>query len=141
MSGSVNRIMLLGRLGRDPELRYTSEGAPVVSLSVATDEQWKDKNGEKQQKTEWHRVVAWNKLAELCAEYLAKGRQVYVEGKLQTRQWEDKEGNKKITTEIVASSVVFLGGGNGETKSTSDTETARTPPAVVAPPQEENLPF
>ncbi len=114
--GSLNRVMLIGNLGADPELKYTPSGKAVCNLSIATNEVWKDKEGNKQEKVEWHRVNLWGDLAENCAKYLAKGRSVYVEGKLQTRSWEDKDGQKKYATEIVASSVIFLGGGDGEKK-------------------------
>ena len=108
---SLNKVMIIGRLGQEPELRYTSGGSPVCTLNLATSETWNDKNsGQKQERTEWHRVVVWGKLAELCNQYLAKGRQAYVEGKLQTRAWDDKDGNKRYTTEINASTVQFLGG-------------------------------
>lgn len=110
---SVNKVILLGRLGQDPELKYTPGGAAVCTLSLATSESWSDKNsGQKQERTEWHRVVVWGKLAELCNQYLAKGRQAYVEGRLQTRAWDDKDGNKRYTTEINASTVQFIGGPN-----------------------------
>lgn len=109
MSG-LNKVMLIGRLGSDPELRYTPDGTAVASFSIATSEEWKDKNtGEKKERTEWHRVVAWRKLGEICGEYLAKGKQIYVEGRIQTRSWEDKDGNKRHTTEIIASDIQFLG--------------------------------
>jgi len=109
MSG-LNKVMLIGRLGSDPELRYTPDGTAVANFSIATSEEWKDKNsGEKKERTEWHRVVAWRKLGEICGEYLAKGKQIYVEGRIQTRSWEDKDGNKRYTTEIVASDIQFLG--------------------------------
>lgn len=109
MSG-LNKVMLIGRLGSDPELRYTPDGTAVANFSIATSEEWKDKNsGEKKERTEWHRIVAWRKLGEICGEYLAKGKQVYVEGRIQTRSWEDKDGNKRYTTEIVASDIQFLG--------------------------------
>lgn len=110
MSG-VNKVILVGRLGTDPELKYTQGGQPVARLSVATSEQWTDKNGQKQERTEWHRVVVWGKLGELCGKYLTKGRQAYVEGRLQTRSWEDQQGQKRYSTEIVASTVQFLGSG------------------------------
>jgi len=106
---SLNKTMLIGRLGADPEIRHTQNGDPVANLSLATSEKWKDKSGESNEKTEWHRIVAFGKLAELCRDYLSKGRQVYVEGKLQTRKWEDKDGNDRYTTEVVAREVVFLG--------------------------------
>ena len=107
---SVNKVILLGRLGQDPELKHTPNGAAVCNFTVATSEKYVDKQGAKQEKTEWHRVVVWSKLAELCGQYLAKGRQAYIEGKLVTRSWDDKDGNKKYTTEVVASSVQFIGG-------------------------------
>lgn len=106
---SVNKVILIGNLGRDPELRYTPGGKPVASFSVATTEQWTGKDGAKEERTEWHRVVAWGRLGEICGEYLHKGRQVYVEGKLQTRSWEDRDGNKRYTTEVIASTMHMLG--------------------------------
>ena len=98
--GSVNKVILVGNLGRDAELRYTPGGAPVATLNLATTEMWNDKAGQRQEKTEWHRVVFWGKTAESLNEYLTKGKQIYVEGRLQTRQWDDKDGNKRYTTEI-----------------------------------------
>ncbi len=105
----VNKAIIVGHLGSDPEVRYTQGGQAVASFNIATSETFNDKNGERQERTEWHRIVAWGKLAELCGEYLKKGRQAYVEGRLQTRQWDDKDGNKRYTTEIVAQTVQFLG--------------------------------
>ncbi len=108
---SVNKVILLGRLGQDPELKHTPSGAAVCNFSLATSETWNDKSsGQKQERTEWHRVVVWGKLAELCNQYLAKGRQAFVEGRLQTRSWDDKDGNKRYTTEINATTVQFIGG-------------------------------
>jgi single-strand DNA-binding protein len=107
---SVNKVILLGRLGQDPELKYTPSGTAVCNFSIATSENWTDKSGQKQEKTEWHRIVVWGKLGELCNQYLSKGRQAFVEGRLQTRSWDDQQGNKKYTTEILASSVQFIGG-------------------------------
>lgn len=107
---SVNKVILLGRLGQDPELKYTPGGTPVCNFSLATSEAWTDKGGQKQEKTEWHRIVVWGKLAELCNQYLSKGRQAFVEGRLQTRAWDDKDGNKRYTTEILANTVQFIGG-------------------------------
>jgi len=109
---SVNKVILLGNLGRDPETRYTTGGDAVTNLNIATSEQWKDKNGEKQEKTEWHRVVLFGRTAEIAGEYLKKGRSVFIEGRLQTRQWE-KEGQKHYTTEVKADKIVLLGGGGG----------------------------
>jgi single-strand DNA-binding protein len=110
MSG-VNKVIVIGRLGADPEVKTVAGGNTVARLSVATSENWTDKQGQKQERTEWHRVVVWGKLAELCGKYLSKGRQAYIEGRLQTRSWEDQSGQKKYTTEIVANTVQFLGGG------------------------------
>ena len=106
----INKAIIVGRLGRDPEVRYTPDGTAVANFSVATSEEWKDKNtGEKREKTEWHRIVAFRRLGEICGEYLSKGRQVYIEGRIQTRDWEDKDGNKRYTTELVADKMQMLG--------------------------------
>jgi len=113
----VNKVILIGNLGRDPELRYTQGGQPVASFSLATSENWNDRqSGERQERTEWHRIVVWGRTAEMCAKYLSKGRTVYIEGRLQTREWEDKDGNKRRTTEVNAQTVQFLGGGRGEAR-------------------------
>jgi single-strand DNA-binding protein len=109
--GSVNKVILVGNLGRDAELRYTPGGSAVATLNLATTEVWNDRNQQRQEKTEWHRVVLWGKQAESLQEYLTKGKQIYVEGRLQTRQWDDKEGNKRYTTEIKADRITLLGGG------------------------------
>ena len=114
MAGSVNKVILVGRLGQDPEVRFTQGGAAVANLSIATDETWKDQSGERQQRTEWHRVVVWRKLAEICGQYLSKGRLVYIEGKLQPRSWQDREGNKRYSTEVQADNMVMLGGRSEE---------------------------
>ena len=115
MAGSgVNKVILVGNLGKDPEVRYTPSGQAVANFTIATNENWTDKQGQKQERTEWHRIVVWGKVAELCGEYLSKGRQVYIEGRLQTREWNNKEGVKQYTTEVVANpvgGVVFLSGG------------------------------
>lgn len=108
MAGSVNKVILIGRLGKDPEIKYTPGGAPVAKFSVATDEVFKDRAGEQQRRTEWHNVVAWNKLAEICGEYLSKGRQVYIEGSIRSRQWEDQSGNKRTSYDIVARDMKML---------------------------------
>ena len=110
---SVNKVILLGRLGQNPEIRYTPGGAAVANFSIATNEAWQDKNGQKQERTEWHRIVVWGKLAELCSQYLTKGRQAYIEGSLQTRQWQDKDGQTRYTTEVKAQTVQFIGAGAG----------------------------
>ena len=115
MANSVNKVILIGRLGKDPELKYTASGTPFCRFSMATDDVWNDKaSGERQEKTEWHNIVVWDRLAEICNQYLTKGRLVYIEGSLQTREWDDQEGNKRKTTEIRARDMVMLGGGQGE---------------------------
>ncbi len=112
---SVNKVILIGRLGRDPEMKYTGSGTPFCRFSIATDEGWTDKaTGEKQERTEWHNIVVWDRLAEICNEYLRKGRLVYIEGALQTREWDDQDGNKRKTTEIRARDMVLLGSPQGE---------------------------
>ncbi|HWU43244.1 MAG TPA: single-stranded DNA-binding protein [Bdellovibrio sp.] len=108
---SVNKVIIVGRLGADPEVKAVGSGSTVARLNIATSESWV-KDGQRQEKTEWHRVTVWGKLAEICGKHLSKGRQVYVEGKLQTRPWEDQQGNKRYTTEIVANTVQFLGSAN-----------------------------
>ena len=109
MSG-VNKVILVGNLGANPELRYTQGQQAVANLRIATTERWTDKSGQKQEATEWHRVVVWGRQAEICGQYLTKGRQVYVEGRIRTRQWQDQQGQKRYTTEIVAQNVQMLGG-------------------------------
>lgn len=106
---SVNKVILVGNLGANPELRYTPSGKAVATFSVATREQWTNKDGEKSERTEWHRIVAWARLGEICGEYLHKGSQVYIEGRLQTRAWEDRDGNKRYTTEVIAQTMQMLG--------------------------------
>ena len=110
MARSVNKVILIGRLGKDPELKYTASGTPFCRFSMATDDVWNDKNsGERQEKTEWHNIVAWDRLAEICNQYLTKGQLVYIEGALQTREWDDQDGNKRRITEIRARDMVMLG--------------------------------
>ena len=109
MSGTVNKVILVGRLGKDPELKYTPNGTPVATFSLATDENYKDHTGEQQQRTEWHRIVAWSKLAEICGEYLTKGKLVYIEGSIRSRQWQDQAGNKRTAYEIIARNMQMLG--------------------------------
>jgi single-strand DNA-binding protein len=111
--GSVNKVILVGNLGRDAEVRFTPGGQPVATLNLATTEQWNDKEGQRQEKTEWHRIVLWGKQAESLQQYLVKGKQIYVEGRLQTRQWDDKEGVKRYTTEIKADRITLLGSAGG----------------------------
>lgn len=110
---SVNKVILVGNLGADPEVRFTPSGAAVANFNIATTDRWTGQDKTPQERTEWHRIVVWGKLAELCKEYLSKGRSVYLEGRLQTREWTDKEGHKRYTTEVVAQTVQFLGGGSG----------------------------
>jgi single-strand DNA-binding protein len=112
----VNKAILIGRLGKDPDVRYTPDGAMVTNFTIATDEQWKDKNGDKVQKTEWHKIVTFSKLAEICGNYLKKGSLVFIEGRIQTRSWEDKDGVKKYTTEIVANNMKMLDGKKDESQ-------------------------
>src|SRR6187401_825440 len=113
--GSVNKVILVGNLGRDAELRYTPGGAAVATLNLATTEVFKDREGQKKEDTQWHRVILWGKTAETLQDYLTKGKQIYVEGKLQTRKWKDKDGNEKYTTEVKGDRVVLLsGGGRGD---------------------------
>jgi single-strand DNA-binding protein len=137
---SVNKVILIGNLGRDPETRYMPDGGAITNISVATTDVWKDKNGEKQEKTEWHRVAFFGKLAEIAGEYLKKGSQVYVEGRLQTRKWQDKEGVDKYTTEIVADRMQMLGsrqgmgGGGGDREAPAEREGARSASAGAAKP-------
>ncbi len=110
---SVNKAIILGNLGQDPELRHTASGTAVTTLRIATNEVWNDQQGQRQERTEWHSVVVWGRQAENCHQYLSKGRTVYVEGRLQTRKWQDQSGNDRYTTEIVADRVQFIGGGQG----------------------------
>ena len=106
----VNRATLIGRLGRDPETRYTAGGTPVCNFSLATDEVYQDRNGQRQRRTEWHNIVAWSKLAEICGQYLRKGKLVFISGRIQTREWDDRDGNRRRTTEIVANEMKMLSG-------------------------------
>ncbi|NVM20956.1 MAG: single-stranded DNA-binding protein [Desulfobacterales bacterium] len=106
---SVNKVILIGNLGRDPEVRYTPSGTAVANFSIATTENWTNREGQKESRTEWHRIVAWGRLGEICGEYLSKGSPVYIEGRIQTNEWQDQEGNKRETKEIVASSMQMLG--------------------------------
>jgi single-strand DNA-binding protein len=124
---SVNKVILVGNLGRDPEVRYLPDGGAVTNVSVATTDTWKDKSGEKQERTEWHRIAFFGKLAEIAGEYLKKGSQVYVEGRLQTRKWQDKEGKDRYTTEIVADRMQMLGSRGGGSEAM-----AREPKAAAA---------
>ena len=136
---SVNKVILVGRLGRDPETRYTGGGQAVANFSMATDESYKDKNGERQKRTEWHRITAWGKLAEICQQYLKKGTMVYIEGRIQSREWQDKEGQKRTSFDIVANTMKMLssraegaaagGGGGAAARSGGDDMESHAPPA------------
>lgn len=137
---SVNKVIVVGNLGRDPELRYTKDGRPVTNITVATNERWRDREGNNQERTEWHRVVVWDKQAENCAQYLQKGRSVYIEGRLQTREWEDREGQKRYTTEIVAQTVQFLGG-RGEGGGRASPPVGDPPPAPPESQGGDDIPF
>jgi single-strand DNA-binding protein len=143
---SVNKVILVGNLGRDPELRYTQGGQAVANFTLATTDRFTSKDGgERQERTEWHRIVAWGRTAELCAQYLSKGRSVYVEGRLQTREWEDKEGQKRRTTEVVAQTVQFLGGrdggGSGARSGGAGPEAAPSDDESAPPPPADDIPF
>lgn len=145
-----NLVILIGSLGTDVELKYTPSGKPVANFSLATNERWPDKSGQKKEKTEWHNIVVWGKLAELCNQYLKKGRTCYLEGKITTRSWDDKDGNKRYKTEIVANQVQFLGGGDQQQSSAPDgpgqtsnsfTNTTHDPTCPGPLTGEDNLPF
>ena len=142
----VNKAILIGNLGRDPELRYTQSGQAVVNFSIATTENWNDKSGERQERTEWHRIVVWGKTGENCARFLSKGRTVYVEGRIQTREWDDREGQKRTTTEINAQTVTFLGGAGagraGEPGEPGDAGPSESSPGLGSePPPPDDVPF
>ncbi len=135
---SVNKVILVGHLGRDPELRYTPTNLPVAKFSVATNERYKDKDGNWQDRTEWHNVVCWQRLAEIANEYLKKGNQVYIEGRIQTRSWDDKQtGQKKYMTEIIANDMVLLG---GRAEGAAAGERSRTASAGSASPEPQSAP-
>ena len=134
----VNKVILVGNLGADPEVRYSSTGTAVTNFRIATSENWTNKEGEKETRTEWHRVVAFGKLAEICGEYLNKGKQIYVEGRLRSRSWEDRDGNKRWVTEVVASNVVMLGAAGEQVKETGDEPTEQPPEPAQ---QEDDIPF
>lgn len=140
----INKVILIGRLGRDPEVRYTADGTAIANFSIATSEEWKDKGtGEKKERTEWHRIVAFRRLGEICGEYLSKGRQVYIEGRLQTRDWQDKDGIKRYTTEIVASQMQMLGSRESyDNKGASGFQKDEIPPGSEFPnSQDDDIPF
>lgn len=151
MARGVNKVILIGNLGKDPEIRYTQSGTAVANFTLATTESWGGKDGqERQEKTEWHNIVAWARLAEICNQYLSKGRQVYIEGRIQTRKWEDRDGNTRYTTEIVARDMQMLGsrgdsdfnggggGGGGGMSDDPSSDPAPGPDAVVS---DDDIPF
>lgn len=131
MSRGLNKVMIIGRLGRDPEMRYTPSGKPVTTFSVAVSRNWNTSDGERRSETEWFNIVAWGSLAEICKEYLIKGQSVYVEGRLQTRHWDDEKGNKRTSVEIVANEMIML----GERRENNDTA------ADEIPNEEDEFPF
>ena len=142
MANGLNKAILIGNLGKDPEVRYTPSGVAMATFSIATSETWTNKDGEKETRTEWHRIVAFRKLAEICGEYLSKGKQVYIEGRIQTREWEDQNGNKRYTTEILANQMLMLG-----SRDASDTGRLEGPPVPEYPgapasgPDDDDIPF
>ena len=140
---SVNKVMLIGNLGGDPEKRVTGTGQAVTNFNMATTDRWTDKGGQKQERTEWHRIVVWGPQADSCAQYLAKGRQVYVEGSLRTRQWQDRDGNTRYTTEVIAQRVQFLGGPRGErtTEEPAAAPETNTTPSLEGGGGADDVPF
>lgn len=153
---SLNKVMLLGHLGRDPEVRYTGAGKAVATFTVATSFTWRDQDGNDQERTEWHKVVAWGRLGEICGEYLGKGRQVYIEGRIQSRDWEDQDGNRRTTVEIIANDMIMLGGGAGQGRPRDGEQRAPSPSrpkgktepskreddrSYYPPPPEDEIPF
>jgi single-strand DNA-binding protein len=141
MGASVNKVILIGNLGNDPELRYTPNGTAVANFNIATNESWNSKDGKKEERTEWHKIVVWSKLAELCGEYLSKGRTVYVEGRLQTREWNDKEGAKRYTTEVVAQTIQFLGSPGERGAKTASAKPISNMEEAPALEVEDDIPF
>ena len=138
MSNGLNKVLIIGNLGADPEIKYTQAGSPVANLSVATSERWKDKNtGEQKEQVEWHRVVIFGRLAEIAEQYLKKGSKIFVEGKLQTRSWEDDKGEKKYTTEVIARELTML----GSKSSSNDTGAAPQMDEQKPPPIDDEIPF
>ena len=140
---AVNIAIVVGNLGKDPEVRFTQSGRAVANFSVATSDSWTGQDGNRQERTEWHNIVVWGKQAELCGQYLSKGRQVFIQGRIQTRSWEDKTGNTRYTTEIVAQRVQFLGGGGGARASqeTQDQGFGDPSSSFQSPPIDDDIPF
>ena len=139
---SVNKVILVGNLGKDPEVRYTQTGSAVANFSIATSEVWNDRDGKRQERTEWHNIVVWGKQAESCGQYLSKGRQVYVEGSIRTRSYDDKSGNKRYITEVVAQRIQFLGGGGGTRLAPQmDAGPSDEMGGSMPPPTDDDIPF
>lgn len=138
---SVNKVILVGNLGTDPEIRYTPSGSAVANFSLATKDQWTGKDGQKEEKTEWHKIVAWGRLGEICGEYLKKGSQVYIEGRIQTRSWEDRDGNKRYTTEIHAFSMQMLGSASKKEGGEAKAPGERIPVEEPINIPEDDIPF
>ena len=146
MARGINKVILVGNLGRDPEVRYAASGAAMANVTIATSESWKDKNsGEKQERTEWHRIVFFGRLAEIASEYLKKGSQIYVEGRLQTRKWQDKDGNDRYTTEVVANEMQMLGSRGGASAPADnynqDNQSSAVPAAAGPVDFDDDIPF
>jgi len=146
MARGINKVILVGNLGNDPEIKHSANGSAIANISIATTESWKDKNtGEQQERVEWHRVVMFNRLGEIAGEYLKKGSQVYIEGKLQTRKWQDQSGNDRYSTEVVANEMQMLGGrGDGSSNGAPQRSQGATKPAQAAPPTndfDDDIPF
>lgn len=133
---SLNKVQLIGHLGKNPEVRYTSSGSAVANFTMATNETWTGKDGQKNDRTEWHNIVAWGKLGEICGEYLTKGKQVYIEGRMTTRSWEDRDGNKRYTTEVKADNLIMLG-----SPGSASSDTSETIPQDENSPIEDDIPF
>jgi single-strand DNA-binding protein len=139
---SVNKVILIGNLGKDPEVRYTANGKAVARFSLATSEVWNDAEGNRQERTEWHNIIVWGKQGETCGQYLAKGRQCYIEGSIRSRSYDDKSGQKRYITEIIAQRVRFLGGGGGtRVAPEAEGEAPGEAPAVQGPPLDDDIPF
>jgi len=145
--GTVNKVILIGRLGADPEVRYAPSGAPVANFRVATNRVWKDREGNVQESTEWHRIVAWNRMAEVIKEYVKKGHRIYVEGRIQYREWEDQNGQRRFTTEIIATDIQMLESASGRGETTEQPPNSTTTDDDLVPPEglenteEDNVPF
>lgn len=144
---SVNKVILVGNLGKDPEVRYTQTGSAVANFSIATSEQWNDRDGKRQERTEWHNIVVWGKQAEHCGQYLSKGRQVFIEGSIRTRSYDDKSGNKRYITEIIAQRIQFLGSGGGTRGPQQGMDTGGVDDIAMGgmgggqPPSDDDIPF